>query len=66
MTAKMSTHFQVIIWCERVAQGERAKAEMKKKKKKKDPNIGKQNQREKRMCSKEKPGGAGRGWGDTG
>ena len=32
MTAKMSTHFQVIIWCERVAQGERAKAEMKKKK----------------------------------
>ena len=36
MTAKMSTHFQVIIWCERVAQGERAKAEMKKKK---DPNI---------------------------
>ena len=37
-----------------------------KKKKKKDPNIGKQNQREKRMCSKEKPGGAGRGWGDTG
>ena len=27
----MSTHFQVIIWCERAEQGERAKAEMKKK-----------------------------------
>ena len=33
MTARMSAHFQVIIWYERVAQGERAKAEMKEKKK---------------------------------